>query len=440
MQVSVETTSSVERKMTIGVPAEQVDQEVEKRIQQTAKTIKLNGFRPGKVPVKVVRKRYGMAVRQEVLNEVMRDSYMNALTQEGINPIGYPKFEPNNIEAGADVEFTATFEVAPEPEQPDLSQISIEEPSAEIKAKDIKEMIDVLRRQHGEKKAVKRKCKKKDILTIDYTGYVNDEAFEGGSGKNHPITLGEGKMIPGFEEGLVGAKAGEDVELNLAFPEDYFNEELAGKDARFEVSISQVEEIKLPEMNEEFYAKYGIETDSEETFQEEVTKNMQRELTQAIQANVKQQIVDGLLELSDLEVPQAMVDQEITKMKHDAIRQFGGGQNMDPNTLPSEMFQAQAESRVKTGLLFAAVMKANDIKPDGDKVTAKIEELAATYESPDEVKAFYAQPENKAQIEAAVLEDEVVSVVLAQAKVKKKKMSYEDAVKPPVPKQAEAKD
>jgi len=440
MQVSVETTSSIERRMTIGVPADQVDQEVEQRLQQTAKTIRINGFRPGKVPTKVVKKRYGQSVRQEVIGEVMRNSYVEALTQEGITPVGYPKFEPKTLEEGKDLEFVAVFEVYPELEVADMAGIALEKPEAEIKEKDIKNMIDVLRRQHGEPKSVKRKSKKKDVLTVDYVGYLDGEAFQGGTGKDQKITLGAGQMIPGFEEGLVGAKAGESVTLDLTFPEDYANKDLAGKEAKFEVEVKQVEETVLPEMDKAFFSKYGVEAETEEEFREEVVKNMERELKQAVTGKLKQQIVDALLEKNEVEVPETMLEQEINKMKQEAIQQFGGGQQMDLSQLPSELFKDQAETRVKTGLLFAALVKANDIKPDSAIVDAKIQELAESYESPEEVVAFYSQPDNRSQIEAVVVEEAVVDHVIGQAKVKKKKMSYDDAVKPPEPKKPEEND
>jgi len=436
MQVSVESTSSIERRMTIGVPAEQIEQEVEQRLQKTAKTARINGFRPGKVPVKEVKKRYGQGVRQEVIGEVMRNSYVEALTQEKVNPVGYPKFEPKNVEAGQDLEFVAIFEVYPEIEVADLSGIKLEKPEAEIKEKDIKNMIDVLQRQHGTLKSVKRKCKKKDLLTLDYIGYIDGDAFQGGTGKDQKITLGAGQMIAGFEDGLIGAKAGESVTLELTFPEDYVNEELAGKDVKFEVDVKVVEDTILPEMNEEFFTKYGVSCKTEEDFRAEVIGNMERELKQAVSGKLKQQIVDALVEQNEVDVPSSMVEEEINKMKQEALRQFGGDQQMDPSQLPSELFQDQAETRVKTGLLFAALVKSNEITADSEAVDAKIKEMAASYESPDEVIAFYAQAENRAQIDAFVIEEAVVELVSSQAKIKKAKMSYEDAVKPAEQKKA----
>jgi len=436
MQVSVESTSSIERRMTIGVPAEQIEQEVEQRLQKTAKTARINGFRPGKVPVKEVKKRYGQGVRQEVIGEVMRNSYVEALTQEKVNPVGYPKFEPKNVEAGQDLEFVAIFEVYPEIEVADLSAIKLDKPEAEIKEKDIKNMIDVLQRQHGTLKSVKRKSKKKDLLTLDYIGYMDGEAFQGGTGKDQKITLGAGQMIAGFEDGLIGAKAGESVTLELTFPEDYVNEELAGKDVKFEVDVKVVEDTVLPAMDEEFFTKYGVNCKTEEDFRAEVIGNMERELKQAVSGKLKQQIVEALVEQNEVAVPSSMVEEEINKMKQEAMKQFGGGQQMDPAQLPSELFQDQAETRVKTGLLFAALVKSNEITADAEAVDAKIQEMAASYESPDEVVAFYSQAENRAQIEAFVIEEAVVELVSSQAKIKKAKMSYEDAVKPAEQKQA----
>jgi trigger factor len=431
MQVSVESTSSIERRMTIGVPAEKVDQEVEQRLQKTAKTARINGFRPGKVPVKVVKKRYGQGVRQEVIGELMRNSYVEALTQENVNPVGYPRFEPKNIEEGKDLEFVAIFEVYPEIEVADLSAISLEMPTAEIKDKDIKTMIDTLRRQHGTLKSVKRKSKKKDLLTLDYVGYQDGEAFQGGTGKDQKITLGSGQMIPGFEDGLIGSKAGESVTLELTFPEDYANEELSGKDVKFEIDVKTVEDNVLPEMNEEFFTKYGVDCKTEEDFKAEVVKNMNRELSNAVSGKLKQQIVDGLLANNDIDIPASMVEEEINRMKQEAVKQFGGNQQLDPAQLPSELFKDQAETRVKTGLLFAAIVKGNEITADADAVEAKVQELAGAYESPEEVIAYYGQPENRAQVEAVVVEDTVVELVTSKAKTKKVKMSYEDAVKPP---------
>lgn len=427
MQVSVETTSNIERRMTIGVPAQEIDQAVQKRLQETARTVRLNGFRPGKVPMSVVKRRFGDSIRQEVVGEVMRDSYIKALQDQDVNPAGWPRFEPKTMEEGKDLEFIATFEVLPEIELGDLSKVEIEKPVSEVTDKDIDTMIDNLLRQQATMKEVKRKSKNKDVVTIDFKGSIDGEEFEGGSAENQRLALGSGQMIPGFEKAIVGGKAGEDMEIEVTFPEDYHNEDLAGKPAKFDIKIHKVEEAQLPELDQEFFKRFGIEADDEAAFREEVKKNMERELKQAVSNKVKNDVVDGLLETTELEVPAALVDQEIDRLRQDAVQRFGG--QVDFQQLPKEIFEEQAKRRVKTGLLFQEVVKKNDLKADDAKIDEKIQEIASTYEQPEEVIAHFTNnPDQKAQIESSVLEDAVVDYVLAQAKVKEKKMKYEEAV------------
>ncbi|PXX90913.1 trigger factor [Marinobacter vulgaris] len=427
MQVSVETTSNIERRMTIGVPAQEIDQAVQKRLQETARTVKMNGFRPGKVPMSVVKRRFGDSVRQEIVGEVMRDNYIKALQEQDINPAGWPKFEPKTMEEGKDLEFVAVFEVLPEVELGDFSKISVEKPKAEITDKDVDNMIDNLRRQQATMKSVKRKSKNKDVVLIDFKGFVDGEEFEGGAAENHKLTLGSGQMIPGFEKGIVGGKAGEEFEIEVTFPEDYQNEELAGKPAKFEIKINDVQEPQLPELDAEFFKKFGIDAEDEATFREEVQKNMERELKQAVSNKVKNDVVEGLLESTELEVPTSLVDQEIDRLRQDAVQRFGG--QIDPQQLPKEIFEEQARRRVKTGLLFQEVVKQNDLKADPAKVDEKIQEIASTYEQPEEVVAhFNSSPDQKQQIESSVLEDAVVDLILEQAQVTEKKLKYEEAI------------
>ncbi|MCE0760213.1 trigger factor [Marinobacter sp. G11] len=427
MQVSVETTSNIERRMTIGVPAQEIDQAVQKRLQETARTVRLNGFRPGKVPMSVVKRRFGDSIRQEIVGEVMRDNYIKALQEQDVNPAGWPRFEPKTMEEGKDLEFVAIFEVLPEIELGDLSKVEVEKPVSEVADKDIDTMIDNLRRQQATMKEVKRKSKNKDVVTIDFKGSIDGEEFEGGSAEGHRLTLGSGQMIPGFEKGIVGGKAGEELEIDVEFPADYHNEDLAGKPAKFAITIHKVEEPQLPELNEEFFQKFGIEAEDEAAFREEVKKNMERELKQAVSNKVKNDVVEGLLATTELDIPSALVDQEIDRLRQDAVQRFGG--QVDFQQLPKEIFEDQAKRRVKTGLLFQEVVKKNDLKADDAKVEEKIQEIASTYEQPDEVIAhFSSNPDQKAQVESSVLEDAVVDHVLAQAKVSEKKMKYEEAV------------
>jgi trigger factor len=427
MQASLETTSNIERRLTIGVPAQEIDQAVQARLQETARTAKMNGFRPGKVPMSVVKRRFGDSVRQEIVGEAMRDNYVKAIQEQDVNPAGWPRFEPKTMEEGKDLEFVAIFEVLPEIELGDFSKISVEKPVAEICEKDVDNMIDNLRRQQATMKSVKRKSKNKDVVLIDFKGFVDGEEFEGGAAENHKLTLGSDQMIPGFEKGIVGGKAGEDLEIEVTFPEDYQNEELAGKPAKFEIKIHDVQEPQLPELNAEFFEKFGIKADDEAAFRAEVQKNMERELKQAVSNKVKNDVVEGLLESTEVDVPASLADQEIDRLRKDAVQRFGG--QVDFQQLPKEIFEEQAKRRVKTGLLFQEVVKKNDLKADEAKVDAKIQEIASTYEQPEEVVAhFNSSPEQKQQIESAVLEDTVVDLILEQATVKEKKMKYEEAI------------
>src|SRR5690554_6583060 len=427
MQVSVETTSNIERRMTIGVPAQEIDQAVQKRLQETARTVRLNGFRPGKVPMSVVKRRFGDSIRQEVVGEVMRDNYIKALQEQDVNPAGWPRFDPKTMEEGKDLEFVAIFEVLPEIELDDLSKVEDEKPVSEVTDKDIDTMIDNLRRQQATMKEVKRQSKNKDVVTIDFKGSIDGEEFEGGSAEGHRLTLGSGQMIPGFEKGIVGGKAGEELEIDVEFPADYHNEDLAGKPAKFAITIHKVEEPQLPELDQEFFKRFGIEAEDEAAFREEVKKNMERELKQAVSNKVKNDVVEGLLATTELDIPSALVDQEIDRLRQDAVQRFGG--QVDFQQLPKEIFEDQAKRRVKTGLLFQEVAKKTALKADYPKAEEKTQDITSTYEQPEEVIAHTSSnPDQKAQIESSVLEDAVVDYVLAQAKVSEKKMKYEEAV------------
>ncbi|MCP5160695.1 MAG: trigger factor [Hahellaceae bacterium] len=431
MQVSVETTSSIERRMTIGVPSDNVEKEVEKRLQQTAKTARINGFRRGKVPMNVVKRRYGLEVRQEVLGEVMRNAYVEALQKEGINPVGYPRFEPKAVEEGKDLEFVAIVEIMPEVALGDFASLQIEKETAIIETQDVDNMLNVLRRQYAEQSAVERAAQNGDVVVADYVGSIDGVAFEGGSATGASIGLGSGQMIPGFEEGLVGVVAGQEIELSVTFPEAYHNTELAGKAAKFDVKVAQVKEQVLPELNKEFFAKFGIETESEEEFRAEIVKNMERELQQAISNKVKQQVVSGLVEAHEFAVPQSLIDQEIDRLRNDAVRQFGGMKQFKASDLPAEIFQSQAEQRVKVGVLFAEVVKQHEIKVDPARVDAKLQEIASTYQEPEQVVEWYKNnKEQMSQIHSVVMEEAVVDFIVEKANVSEKSVSYEEAVRP----------
>ncbi|WP_300726171.1 trigger factor [Pseudomonas sp.] len=429
MQVSVENTSALERRMTIGVPAERIEAEVNKRLQQTAQKAKIPGFRPGKVPMSVIRQRYEADARQEALGNVIQASFYEAVVEQKLNPAGQPSVEPKVFEKGKDLEYVATFEVFPEFEVTGLDTIAVERLSAEVADADLDKMLDVLRKQNTRFEIVERAAQNEDQLNIDFVGKVDGEVFAGGSATATQLVLGSGRMIPGFEEGLVGAKAGEERVLTLTFPEDYQNLDLAGKTAEFTVTVNTVSEPKLPELNEEFFAQFGIKEAGLDGFRVEVRKNMERELRQAIKSKVKNQVMEGLLAANPIEVPKALLSSEVDRLRVQAVQQFGG--NIKPEQLPVELFEEQAKRRVVLGLIVAEVVKQFDLKPDEDRVREMIQEMASAYQEPEQVVAWYYKNDQQLnEVRSVVLEEQVVDTVLQKAKVTDKAVSYEEAVKP----------
>lgn len=434
MQVSIETTSGLERRLTVGVPAERVDVEVDSRLQKAAKNVRLPGFRPGKVPMKVMRQRFGAGVRQEVLGEVMSQSFQEAVIQEKLRPAGQPSIEPRSLEAGKDLEYVATFEVFPDVEVTELSGFDVERPVAEVTDADVDDIIEVFRKQQGSWDAVERAAEDGDKVNIDYAGTRDGEAFEGGTARDSDLELGSGRMIPGFEDGIVGMKAGEEKTLQLTFPDEYHSEELQGAEVEFKVTLNKVLELVPAPLDEDLFAKYGVEEGGEEQFRKEVRDNMARELKNAIQTKVKQQVMDALLDAhQSVEVPKALVDQEIEAMRGQMFQQFGGagGQDLDlKSMLPDEMFTDNASRRVKLGLVMAEFISTNELKADADKVRESIEEMASTYQDPEEVISyFYSNQEQLASIESRVLEDQVVEKLLEGANITEKECSYQEAIR-----------
>lgn len=429
MQVSVENTSALERRMTIGVPAERIETEVNKRLQQTARRAKVPGFRPGKVPMSVIRQRYEASARQEALGDLIQETFYEAVVEQKLNPAGAPAVEPKVFEKGKDLEYVATFEVFPEFEVKGLDGIEIERQDSSVEDADIDKMLDVLRKQGTRYEAVDRAAANDDQVTIDFVGTQDGEAFAGGSAEGTKLVLGSGRMIPGFEDGLVGAKAGDERVLDLTFPEDYQNLDLAGKAAQFKVTVKEVAAPELPELNEAFFKQFGVEETTVEGFRAEVRKNMERELRQAIKSKVKNQVMDGLLAANQIDVPAALISNEVDRLRVQAVQQFGG--NIQPEQLPAELFSEQAKRRVLLGLIIAEMVKQFELKPDDARVRELIEEMAAAYQEPEQVVKWYYQNEQQLnEVRSVVLEEQVVDTVLKQAKVTDKQVSYEDAVKP----------
>ena len=438
MQVSIETLTGLERRMTIEVPADKIESQVQSRLQEAAKTFHMKGFRKGKVPVKVIKNRFGEGVRQEVVGEVMSQSWVEAVTQEKVKPAGQPRIEPKNLEEGKNLEFIATFEVYPEIELQDFSAIEIEKKHADIKDEDVDKMIETLREQRKTYQEVERASQEGDQVNIDFTGTIGGEKFEGGEAKGTNLVIGSKRMIPGFEDGLVGLNAEEEKTLRLIFPEDYHSKDHAGKSVEFAVTVNSVSESVLPELNDDFFASFDIREGGLEAFREEVASNMARELKNAGKNNIKNQVIEGLLKTHNVEVPKALISSEINALRQQAMQQFGGGQNIDPSMLPDDLFNDQAERRIALSLIMNEIVSSNDLKPEPDAVRTLVEEMAESYEKPEEVvKWYYSDKEQLANIEALALEESVIDMIVNAAKVSEANVSYEEALQASTPQPAE---
>ncbi len=435
MQVSIETTTGLERRLTIGVPAERIEQEIDKRLKKAAGTVRIDGFRPGKVPMKVIRQRFGSGVRQEVVGEVMSQTFYEAVMKEELQPAGQPKIEPKEMGPGKDLKYVATFEIYPEISLADLTRIRVNKAVAEVADADVDRMIEMFRKQQGTYEVVEQAAAKDNEVNIDYRGTRDGEPFEGGSAEGTDLVLGSGRMIPGFEEGLIGLSTGDEKTLQLQFPDDYHNDDLKGAAVEFQVRVNAVKEHRLAELNEDFFARYGVAEGGEEEFRQQVVDNMRRELKKAVTTKVKQQVMDQLIALHDVQLPSALVQGEIEVLRKQMLQQFGeAAAQFDASVLPDDMFKEQAERRVALGLILGELIRAEALKAQPDKVRAMVEEIAATYQDPTEVvNYYYGNEELLRSVESAVLEDEAVDKILAMAKVEEQPQTYEEAVAPQAP-------
>ncbi len=430
MQVSVETTEGLERKLSVQLPAEKFNQAFDTRIAQIARTASIHGFRPGKVPLKVVKQKYGAQASQEALSDLIQSSLGQALSDEKINPAGYPTIESTDLNDKGELSYTAVFEVYPEIELADVSALEIERVSAEITDGDVDSMLDVLRKQRAQWHSVERAAANDDRVTIDFQGKIDGEAFEGGKGENFPLTLGSGSMIPGFEEQIVGMQAGEEKVIDVTFPEDYAKEDLQGKPAQFDIKVHSVEEQHLPEVDEEFIKAFGVESGELDALRDKLRQHMQRERDSKVLEKNKAQVMDSLLAQNQLDVPKALVEQEVQRLKEQAFEQFGGSAPIKLEDLPNEPFEADAQRRVKLGLLLGEIIKQQEIEPDKDKVQALIADMASSYEQPEEVIHYYNSNLQMLQgIESVVIENQAVEWITAQAKVVEKSISFDELMK-----------
>ncbi len=432
MQVSVENVGALSRRMQVEIPETRVEGEVQGRLQSMARSVRLPGFRPGKVPFKVVAKRFGPQVRDEVVGELVRSSFHDAIVQEKLRPAGTPTIDPLNAEAGQGVSYTAVFDVFPDLDAPKVEGLVIRRPIATVEDSDVDKMIDTLRRQRRTWNPVERAATDGDRVTIDFEGFVDGERLDRTSGEGMQVEIGSGRLLDGFEEGLKGLSAGEETSLDLAFPADYHAKELAGKPVTFKVKVVKVEEGVLPEIDDEFVASFGVSEGGIDAFLAEVRRNMARELEDAVRARTKERVMNALLESNPVDVPESLVRDEARSLVQQRKQEFAQ-QGLDPATLElrEEMFEDEARRRVSLGLLLAELVKRHELKADPATVRARVERIASTYEQPQEVISWYYGDRNRlGEIESSVLEEVIVEWILANAAVEDEASSFDAMMNP----------
>ena len=427
MQASVENTSAIGRKMSVVVPADQIETAVQAKLKQLSKRVKIQGFRPGKVPMKIVEQQYRGSATNEVLGDLIQTSMQQALQENKVVPAAQPDVTPNPIEEGKDFSYVATFDVYPEFEKLDLVGVKILKPESEVTEADIDRVIENMQKQQLTWKEVKRKSKKGDRVIVDFTGSIDGVEFDGGKASDHPVVLGEGQMLPDFEKGITGMKGGETKDIEVTFPEDY-NEELGGKLAVFKIEAKSVSASELPKVDEDFIKTFGIESGKDADLRAEVKANLETNLESQLSSTLRQRTFDALLEQNDTEVPLKMVKEEAQRITQEQKNQMIQ-QGIDPKLLENfpdpefETLKPQAEKRVALGLLMMEIIQKEQLKPDEKRVNDRIEKMASSYQDPAEFIQYYKTNEQAlAQVQSLVLEEQVVDLLLDKADVESEKV------------------
>ncbi|MGH8260185.1 MAG: trigger factor [Steroidobacteraceae bacterium] len=425
MQISVTATGGLERRMEIAVPAGDVQREIDERLKRLSRTARLKGFRPGKVPVAVVRQQFGDQVRAEVVGDLMRTSFAEAVSKEKLTPATGPRIEPLAVEPGSDLKYAAVFEVMPELQIKPLEDIAVERPTAAIEESDIDSMIESMRRQRPNFALVERAARETDRVTVDYDGRIGGEPFEGAEGRDVSFVVGAGRVIPELETAVTGASAGETRTAAVTYPESHANKTLAGKTAAFTVTVKQVEEQTLPEIDAEFCRAFGVEEGGTEALRAEVRRSMQRELEDLVRNRLRGQVMDALYRDNPIEVPRALVSDAVERLQVETAQRIGA---RDVSQLPPrEAFEEPARRRVALGVILGEIIRSQSLEVDRARVQSRLDDLAAGYPDPQEAKRAYAQnPDAMRQLESAVLEDQALDGVLARARITERPMSFKE--------------
>ena len=428
MQQAVHNTSPLERNITVSIPVERIEAEIAQRLKKLARTVKMQGFRPGHVPIKMVERHYGFQVRQEVVTDEVQQRFADAVKDQNYRVAGYPRFQPVPATEGAsNVEYTATFEVYPEIVVGDLSKFEVTRPSTQVSDADVDKTVETLRKQRAKFNNVDRPAQNGDLVNIDFEGLIAGQPFEGNKAANFTVVLGEARMLPDFESSIVAMKTGETKTFPLTFPQDY-NEALKGKTADFTVTVNQVAEPDLPAVDQEFAKTLGVSSGDVEQLKREVRQNVEAEVTKRIKSTVKEQVMDAMHAAATFEVPRSLLDSEIQRMQQQAVEDLRQrGMTQQGVTLPPDLFTDRAARRIKVGLVVAELVRRNNLQAKPEQVRKLIEEHAQSFEQPDQlVRWYYADPSRLAEVEALVMEDNVVEWALGQIGVVEQEMALDE--------------
>lgn len=420
MQVSVESTSSLGRRVKIAVPAETFEQAFAERLRRLSQQVKLPGFRPGKVPIKMVEARYGGQLLQEVAGDLIQSTLQEAIGTQGLKPAGGTRIHQHSFGRGRAFEYTAEFEIFPDIKQLDLTGITIERPVATVTDDDVNRTLDTIRRQRTTWRAVERAAQAGDRTLIDFVGRLNGEEFEGGKGQAYPLVLGSGTFIKELEDGLIGASAGETRRINATFPADYRFAPIAGKTVEFEVAVKEIGEPVVPEIDDELAKQLGVTDGGVDKLRADVRNNLEREAGQRARAILRRNVLDALLKANQFDVPASLIENEVKRLQQLNAGAQGGA--VDPAQL-----QARARTRVALGLILAEIVRVRGMRPDAAKVRARIEEMAADYDAPQKfIEWYYASPERLGEVESLMLEERIVEELLAGAQVSDRALGFDE--------------
>ena len=430
MQANLETLDALERRLSVALPTAEIETEVENRLKRLTRTVKMHGFRPGKVPFKVIAQQYGSQVRQEVLGDAIQRSFGEAVRSQNLRVAGDPRIELKPPpEGGSAIEYSATFEIYPEFVVGDISSSVIERPQLTVGEPEVDKTIDIMRRQRARYEPVERAARNDDRVLVDYKGTIDGAEFQGSSATDQTVVLGAGRLLPDFEAGLDGMKAGDTKTVEVRFPDDYHGRDVAGKTARFDLAVKQVTEPRLPEVDAEFARSLGVADGDIAKMRSEIMANLEREVKAKIKARVRDHVMNALLEATRVEAPKSLVLGEAERLKAAARQELAerGVPVKDDTPLPLDLFEQQAQRRVSTGLILGELLKSHNLYPKPEQVRALVEERAQAYERPQEVvKWFYAEPERLREIESSVVEENIVAWALGVAKVTDKAIEFDE--------------